>query len=295
MAKLTEILNRKNSLVSTEFLPPKTANLTDLVNKTLSVAAIVDSVSMPELKANEHSIPKHRMNPFYTAMRLRELTGVETLFHLTPRDFNRNAIAGILLAAAEAHLHNILVIGGDRYNSAEERTLSKNVYDFAGSTELIRGIREFEAQSGSKFCVMAGTDPTVIYTNDARRIESEVVKLLDRQDAGAELVQTQPVFDMKLFEFLDKAREHGLKIPVLVGILPLHGRLDAKEIERRYGITIPQDRKASLKESNDLSGTQFTYQLAADFVKHGVRTLHIYPREDCEYLLNVARTAFGTS
>lgn len=295
MTKLTDILRRKKRLISTEFLPPKVAKLTDLVSKTLKVASVIDSVSLPELKANDRAVPKSRMNPFYAALRLRDLTGVETLFHLTPRDYNKNAIVGILLSAAEANLQNILVISGDRYSRAEATGLSKNVYDFNGGTELIKGIRSLEAEVGlgnSSFCIVAVADPTVIYANDKSRIENEISKTLERQDAGAELVQTQPVFDMRYFEFFDLAREQGLKIPVLVGILPLRGRRDASEIEQRYGITIPTDLKSSLEESGERTGRRLACELAADLVKNGVESLHIYPRENCDFLLEVAKAAF---
>jgi 5,10-methylenetetrahydrofolate reductase len=298
MTKLTEILDKKGSLLSTEFVPPKTVNMSELVSKTLKVANLIDSVSVPELKANDRNIPKHRMNAFYTALRLRDLTGVETLFHLTPRDINKNAVAGLLLAAAEANLQNVLAIGGDRYSPTEERTLSRNVYDFAGSADLIKGIRSLEAEVSlgkfDGFCIVVGTDPTVIYTNDKEKIMSEVTKLIDRQEAGAEMVQTQPVFDIRFFEFLDIAREHGLKLPVLVGILPLRGKTDAVEIERRYGITIPLEVKSTLRERDEETGNRSAFELASRLVKNGVRTIHVYPREDCNFLINLAKSAFNS-
>lgn len=296
--RLTEILSQKERLLTTEFLPPKTSNMSDLVSKTLKVAKEVDSISIPELKANDRSVPKHRMNPFYAALRLRDLTGVETLFHLTPRDYNRNAVVGILLAAAEGNLRNVLVIGGDKYTPSEELKLSKNVYDFTGTVELIRGMRSLEKEvnlgKSEAFCIVVGTDPTVIYGREKGRIEGEVMRLLDRQDAGADLVQTQPVFDMRFFEFIDIAREHGLRLPVLVGILPLRGKADSFEIEQRYGIAIPAELKSALPEDGEDAGNRLALELALDLVKNGVRTLHIYPRESCEFLLDVARSAFGS-
>lgn len=297
MTKLTEILQHKGQLLTTEFLPPKAPQLSDLVEKVLKVAGWIDSVSLPELKANERSVPRFRMNPLFAAMRLRDLTGVETIFHLTPRDYNKNAIAGLLLAAAEANVRNTLVIGGDRY-SGEERALSKNVYDYKTSTDLVRAIRVLESEAGlgsSRFCIVVGSDPTVIYTGDKKKIENEVAKLVERQDAGADLVQTQPVFDIRYFDFLDLLREHGVKMPVLVGILPLRGEADSVEIERRYGITVPHEVKSSLSEGNGVSGKALALELAASLVKGGVRCIHVYPREDCEFLINLARTLFGSS
>ncbi len=299
MTRLTEILRRKGRLLTTEFLPPKTSNLSDLVNKTLKVGSVIDSVSLPELKANERSAPMFRMNPFYASLRLRDLTGVETLFHLTPRDYNKNALMGILLSATEARLNNVLVVGGDRYSETEQSRVSKNVYDFKGATELIRGVRSFEAElhleESERFCVVAGTDPTVIYSKDTKRTESEIAKLVDRQDAGADLFQTQPVFDKQFLEFLDLARQQGLKAPVLVGILPLRGRTDCHQIEQRYGITIPNDVKVSLRECDEAAGQLFACTLASDLVKNGILALHVYPRETCEVILQVAESAFGTA
>ncbi len=297
MTKLTEILTQRGRLVSTEFLPPKGGQLSDLVNKTLKVANVVDSVSIPELKANLHGAPKFRMNPFYTALRLRDLTGVQTVFHLTPRDYNKNAVAGLVMAAAEAHLQNILVIGGDRYTEHEVITLSKNVYDYDGSTDLVKGIRGLEKEIGlgnNGFCIIVGSDPTLIYTKEKAKIEAEIIKLIQRQDAGADLVQTQPVFDMSFFEFLELARQYGLKIPVLVGILPLRGKGDCIQIERRYGILIPDDLKSSLRTEDEERGRRMACQLASDLVKNGVRCLHIYPRGDCEFVFEVVKTTFSS-
>lgn len=293
MTKLTEILQQKGRLLTTEFLPPKAPKLSDLVDKVLKIASWIDSVSLPELKANENGFPSFRMNPIFTALRLRDLTGIETIFHLTPRDYNKNAIAGLLLAAAETNLQNVLVIGGDRYSSKEEHSLSKNVYDYSGSTNLVKGIRELESEAKlgtSRFCIVVGTDPTVIYTGDREKIEDEVAKLVERQDAGAELAQTQPVFDLRYFEFLDIAREQGLKIPILVGILPLRGKADSMEIERRYGITIPHSVKSSFSKNNGEADKSLALALAEGLTRGGVHCIHVYPREDCEFLVTLART-----
>lgn len=293
MTRLTEILQHKGHLLTTEFLSPREPRLGDLVNKALRVAGLVDSINLPELKANVDSRPKFRMNPFYAAMRVRDLTGVETLFHMTPRDYNRNAIAGLLLSAAEANMDNILVVGGDRYDRNETTTLSKNVYDYNGTTSFIRGIRTLESDAGlgtSRFCVAVGTDPTVIYTDDKKRIEDEVAKLAERQDAGADIAQTQPVFDMRFLEFQDYTKAQGVKIPIVVGILPLRSKVDSAEIERRYGISIPTDLKLSLGHDGEKQGRILARELTVKLLQNGVRHIHLYPRENCDFVIDVAKT-----
>ncbi len=188
-------------------------------------------------------------------------------------------------------MKNVLVIGGDRYSPSESSMLSKNVYDFAGSIELIRGISALEQEiDGVDFCIVAGTDPTVVYTRDKDRISDELSRLIERQDAGADLIQTQPVFDLQFLEFLDVAKERGLKIPVLAGILPLRGKTDCVEVERRYRITIPDDLKSRLDREEE--GRRLACELAASLVRNGVSSLHVYPRENCDFLTEVAGAAF---
>jgi 5,10-methylenetetrahydrofolate reductase len=274
--------------VTTEFLPPNFPDLTELVQVALKVANAVDCISIPEIKANYNN--RHRMNPFHVALRIRDLTGVETLFHLTPRDYNKNAIAGTLLAAAQSNLHNLLVIGGDRYTYDETISVAKNVYDFANSVEMIKGIRsfenEFDLNRSQKFFVAAGTDPTIIYSQDKMKLEKEMDNLLGRQDAGADAIQTQPVFDLSCLKFIDIAREHGVRIPFMVGLLPLRSEADAGYIERRFAITIPHDYKTSLKDRFD--GERKPCELAVELLKNDVTCLHIYPREDPNFVLRVA-------
>ena len=290
MTRLSEILAVKRRIVTTEFLPPNTPDLTELVQVSLKVASAVDCISIPEIKANYLNIPRHRMSPLHVAMRIRDLTGIETLFHLTPRDYNKNAVAGILLAAAQSKLHNILVIGGDRYTYDETISVAKNVYDFANSIEMIKGIRNFENEfnlnQDQRFFIAAGTDPSILYSANKVRLEKEMTRLLGRQDAGADAIQTQPVFDLRCLEFFDMAREHGIKLPFMVGLLPLRSESDGDAIEKRFGITIPREYKSSLKDRAD--GERKSCVLAQQLQENGIAWWHIYPRETPNFVLQVA-------
>jgi len=290
MTRLIDILATKQRIMTTEFLPPDSPHLTELVRVVLKVARAVDCISIPEIKANYNNMLRHRMNPFHVALRIRDLTGVETLFHLTPRDYNKNAVAGILLAAAESKLHNLLVIGGDRYTYEETIRIARNVYDFIDSVEMIRGIRsfenEFELDESQRFFVAAGTDPSILYSHDQGRLEKEMSRLLGRQDAGADAIQTQPVFDLSCLEFIDVAREHGVKLPFMLGLLPLRSESDADYIEKRFAITIPRDYKISLRDRSD--GEKKACELALELHRNGISWWHIYPRQDPDFVLRVA-------
>lgn len=288
--KLSELARHKQPLVTTEFMPPRGIGLQDLKQKILSVADVIDAVNIPELKAAANGSFPYRMSPFHASLRIKEITGIETVFHLTPRDVNRSAIHGTLLAAAEANNMNVLIVSGDRYSPNEETTLSRNVYDVRTTPELIRIVKSVEREFSCSFCVVVGADPTVLYGEDGtERTHVEIHRLLERQDAGAELVQTQPVFDRRFLDFVDAAKSQGLKMPVLAGLIPLKGRRDCLELEKRFGITIPQETKNQMSAGDSGLGTKIVNEVCRELVEQGAAGIHIYPRERPEYIREILK------
>ena len=69
--------------------------------------------------------------------------------------------------------------------------------------------------------------------------------------AGAQWVQTQPVYDLaELDRFLEQAG--GSPVPVIVGVLPLHSYRHAEFLHNEVpGITIPDPIRARLRDAGD--------------------------------------------
>jgi 5,10-methylenetetrahydrofolate reductase len=155
---------------------------------------------------------------------------------------------------------------------------------------MIKGIRGFEDEFGlassERFFIAAGTDPAILYSRNKIKLEKEMGRLVARQDAGADAIQTQPVFDLSCLEFFDMARDHGIRVPFMVGLLPLHSEADANYIEQRFAITIPSSYKKSIRDRSD--GEEKACELAIKLLDNGVTCLHIYPREDPNFVLRVA-------
>jgi methylenetetrahydrofolate reductase (NADPH) len=231
------------------------------------------------------------MSPSFAASAVKRATGIETVFHLTPRDMNRSAIAGVLLSAGESGLSNVLAITGDHYTPNEQQVISKNVYDVEGTEELIRFIKSVESQTSMSFCVLVGADPTVVYGNTREKIDREIDRLLARQEAGAEMVQTQPIFDARFLDFVDAAKDRGLTIPILAGLIPLKDEHDCIEIARRFGILIPGEVKSSVTRKGEDAGISMLRDLYRDLVKQGVAGVHIYPRERPDYVAQIVMPA----
>ncbi len=71
-------------------------------------------------------------------------------------------------------------------------------------------------------------------------------------DAGADFIVTQLFFDNRFyFDFVERARNNGIKIPIIPGIMPI---LNVKQIQRftkMCGSTIPEALMKQLESSQD--------------------------------------------
>jgi homocysteine S-methyltransferase len=75
----------------------------------------------------------------------------------------------------------------------------------------------------------------------ALNLDEEMKRFYYKVEAGAEYLMTQPVYDIKLFENFIK-RIHDVKIPILVGILPLASAKNAEFLHNEVpGMSIPED------------------------------------------------------
>lgn len=88
---------------------------------------------------------------------------------------------------------------------------------FQHGSDLVRYIRE---KHGDYFCIgVAGYPEGHCDSSDKT---SDTRYLLEKQEAGADFVVTQLFYDTGAFgKWLEDAKESGLRIPVLPGIMPI--------------------------------------------------------------------------
>ena len=71
-------------------------------------------------------------------------------------------------------------------------------------------------------------------------------------DAGAQLAITQMIFDENIYQnFIEKARQSGVTIPIIPGIWPLDQSWKIKAAETKFKVKIPQKTKKELTKYND--------------------------------------------
>jgi len=111
----------------------------------------------------------------------------------------------------------------------------------------------------TSFLIACAANPT---TEDMDR---EVGRLEKKLEAGANIVFTQPVYDMKtLEEFLRKASH--LKFPLMLGVLPLRSYKHAEFLHNEVpGINIPEKIREKLRNSGERAAA-VGVELAIEFL-----------------------------
>ncbi|MDB4986992.1 MAG: 5,10-methylenetetrahydrofolate reductase, partial [Myxococcaceae bacterium] len=223
-----------------------------------------------------------RMGNLALCLRIQQEVQMPALMHVTSRDRNLLGQVAHLLAAHELGVRNLVVITGDPPKMGDFPNASA-VYDTdsIGMLRLITAMNRGFDPGGkplggaTQFLCATGAEP------GAHDYERELDRLRQKVDAGAELVMTQPVYDAKLLERMLRDIE-PLKVPVLVGLLPLASYRNAEFLHNEVpGMKVPEPirermRMAGPGEAGRSEGITIAREMLA-LVKSSVAGAYIMP------------------
>ena len=139
----------------------------------------------------------------------------------------------------DAGINNVLALRGDPPPGKEEWNPTEGGLRY--SRELIELIR-----GGYDFSIGAACFPEVhIHATDA---ESDLRYFKEKVEAGARFLITQLFFDnQSYYEFVARAREIGIDVPIIPGIMPI---TDAGQIRRITRCAAQHPRRGSCESSS---------------------------------------------
>jgi homocysteine S-methyltransferase len=192
-----------------------------------------------------------RMGNLALCLRIQEQLGVPTLLHVTTRDRNLLGSIAHLLAAHELGVRNLVVISGDPPKMGDFPDATP-VYDTdsIGLLRIIRGLNHGFDPGGkpfggnTAFFSATGAEPA------AHDYDREILRTRLKCQAGAELIMTQPVYDVEVLDrFLKEAEPFG--VPVLVGLLPLASYRNAEFLHNEVpGMHIPEVIRERMRKAS---------------------------------------------
>lgn len=287
MLTLREKHQRRQFTVTVELDPPKSASPLKTQKEAVQLIGWADAVNIADCP-----MAKLRMSPIALAHIIQMDYHLETIFHLTCRDRNLIGLQAELLGASALGVHNILTLTGDP-PSAGDHPDAKPVFetDSTGLIEIARTLNGGHDMAGNEL-----GQPTHFYIGTtgnpaAADLDAELRRLEGKKNAGAQFVQTQPVYDLRQAEaYLEGTRELGL--PVLFGVLPLKSHKMALYLHYKVpGITIPKALQDAMAEGGRETGLAIAADLVRGLRDLGAAGVHLLPINDVPAVEAIARKA----
>jgi methylenetetrahydrofolate reductase (NADPH) len=270
--RIDEILANPSPCFSFEFFPPKT----DEGQRNLEGA-------LGELKKDD---PDYVSVTYGAAGSTRERTvevtkwikedlGVEAMAHLSCVGEPVDRLREILDEVAAAGVDNVLALRGDPPRG--EADWKPHPEGLQSSVELIELIG-----ADYDFCIGATCFPEV--HPEALDLEHDLAFLKRKVEAGAKFLITQLFFENEdYFRFVDQARERGIDVPIIAGIMPITNFEQVKRFTTMCGAAIPAPLFEQLEarhEEGDEAVTELGVAYAtlqcADLLERGAPGIHFY-------------------
>jgi len=257
-------LQAKEFTVCVEIDPPKGISLDRIFEQ---VDKIMASPHVHAIDINSGAMARVGMDALITAGAL-EARGIETVPHLTTRDYNIIGLQAILLGAwTVGGVRNVLAITGDP-PSVGDYPETSGVYevDSVGLVKVLNRLNQGTDWSGKTLGGATNFTIGVAVNPVADDLDGEIERFHAKIEAGAHFAMTQPIFDPEHWHAFLKKLGGKSPIPVLVGIWPLNSYKQALRLNNEVpGIVIPQPVLKSL-ESAGAAARDRGFELAREML-----------------------------
>jgi methionine synthase I (cobalamin-dependent)/5,10-methylenetetrahydrofolate reductase len=247
-SKFWKKLQAKEFAVCVEIDPPKGVSLDRIYEQ---VDKIMASGKADAIDINSGAMARVGMDALVVAGAL-EARGVETVPHLTTRDFNIIGLQAMLLGAwTVGGVRNVLGITGDP-PSVGDYPETSGVYevDSVGLVKILHRLNQGTDWAGKTLGGATNFTIGVALNPVADDLDNEIERFHAKVEAGAHFAMTQPLFDPEHWYAFVKKLGGPPPIPVLIGVWPLNSYKQALRLNNEVpGIMIPQPVLKSMEEA----------------------------------------------
>ena len=292
MSTFIELLRRGEFVVTAELNPPKSASASVVRRRAGVLKGFVDAVNVTD--SNRAIVA---MAAIPAAVIVRD-AGLDPIVQMTGRDRNRIALQADLLGAAALGLEHFLFMSGDDPKQGNHPD-AVNVKDLdgIGLVKMAAAMRDNarflsgdEIKQPPSYAIGATASPFT------KPMDADVAKTVEKVAAGADFLQTQPVFDLATFsQWLAEVRRlAGRHVTILAGVLILRSAEQAERLGKIPGFALGLPVIERLRRAADEEGEGVA--LAIETVRSlralpGVGGVHLYAIEWPEGVTKVVEGA----
>ncbi len=270
--KISELLAQNIYGISFEVFPPKTtANFESVSAAVKEISALKPSFMSVTYGAGGGT----SAHTLAIAQDIKDNFDVPSLAHLTCVSSSKETIQERLAELKAAGIENIMALRGDIPAGRENEDRSN--WDYQHAIQLIQDIKAFDAD----FCIGGACYPE-IHPESVNQKE-DIFHLKEKTDLGCDFLTTQMFFDNNLFyNFLYKAREGGVTVPVVPGIMPITNANQVSRAIKLSGAFMPQrfktlvDKFGTDPEAMTQAGIAYATDQIIDLYANGIKHVHVY-------------------
>jgi methylenetetrahydrofolate reductase (NADPH) len=258
---------------SFEFFPPKTAD----GERNLAEALRALEPLQPDFVSVTYGAggtTEQKRKTVDIVANVKRQHGLEAMAHFTCVNATVDELRATLDELRDAGIENVLALRGDPPPGQAEWTATEGGLRY--SRELIELIR-----ADYEFAIGAACFPeTHIHATSP---EDDLRYLAEKVQAGARFLITQLFFDNAFYwDFVRRAREAGVDVPIIPGIMPITNVGQIKRMTELCGSAMPPrlvaelDARADDPEAVAEFGVAYATLQCAELLERGAPGIHFY-------------------
>ncbi|WP_324025539.1 methylenetetrahydrofolate reductase [NAD(P)H] [Maribacter sp. BPC-D8] len=229
---------------------------------------------------------------------------VDTVPHVICGGFTKEETEYMLVDCHYLGIQNVMALRGDARSEQKYFEATDGGHPFA--IDLVRQIQNLncgkylhetiESEHCSEFCIGVAGYPEKHLESPS--LQSDLKRLKEKVDAGADYVVTQMFFDnKKYFEFVEAAKSIGITVPIIPGIKPIAVKRHMQLLPQVFRIDMPQelieavDGCATNKDVRKV-GIEWAIQQSKELKAAGVPVLHYYSMGKSDNIKAIAEALF---
>lgn len=229
---------------------------------------------------------------------------VDTVPHVLCGGFTKEETEYLLVDCHYLGIENVMALRGDAMKDEQYFIPKEGGNNYA--VDLVKQIDQLnkgkylhevmDIDNKSDFCIGVAGYPEKHLESPS--LNSDLKRLKEKVDAGAHYVVTQMFFDnSKFFEFVSKAREIGITVPIIPGIKPIAVKRHLQVLPQIFRIDLPEDLIHAVEQCKSAAdirqvGIEWAIQQSLELKAAGVPLLHYYSMGKSENIRQIASKVF---
>ncbi|MBO5845840.1 MAG: methylenetetrahydrofolate reductase [NAD(P)H] [Clostridia bacterium] len=266
--KISEILKQNKPTVSFEVFPPKTESALESIRAATEEIASLSPAFMSVTYGAGGGTSKYTID---IAKNIEDRYGVPTLAHLTCVSSTRETVRERIDDMRAAGIKNVMALRGDIPRDRDDYPR-----DYKYAYQLVE-----ELSASGEFCIGGACYPEG--HPESASAESDIIHLRHKVESGLDFLTTQMFFDNSLYySFLDKAKNAGIDLPIIPGIMPITALSQIDRVVALSGSYLPREFLSMVEKygadpiSMKQAGIAYTTEQILDLFKRGVKNVHVY-------------------